>query len=242
MFSHAVSRLTGFMFGGTCFLCRGRASRPGPDGLLCEACDADLPRLLSPACPRCALASPGAAVCGRCLADAPAYDATYAALAYVFPVDVLVHALKFGGELALAPLLGGLVAERARPAGRIDVIVPVPLSIARLRNRGYNQAMEIARCVGQALRAPIQPQLCERTRDTPAQTGLAWPERTRNLRSAFRCRTSLEGAVVGVVDDVMTTGATLAEIAKSLKGAGAARVINLVAARTFPPAEGPPAG
>ena len=237
MLSRTVRGLAGFVFGGTCFLCRGRASRSSREGLLCEACDADLPRLSAPACPRCALGSPGEAVCGRCLADPPAYDATYAALAYRFPVDVLIHALKFRGELALAPLLGGLLAECARAGWPADAIVPVPLSAARLRERGYNQAMEIARPVGEVLRVPVEARLCERTRDTPAQTELVWAERARNVRGAFRCSAPLDGAVIAVVDDVMTTGATLAEIAKALKAAGAARVFNIVAARAFPPSD-----
>jgi len=234
MISRAASRLAGFVFGGTCFLCRGRATRPGPRGLLCEACDADLPRLPGSVCPSCALTSSGGSVCGRCLADPPAFDATYAALVYRFPVDVLIRAFKFGGELALAPLLGELLAERARHAGRVDLITPVPLAPARMRSRGYNQAMELARPVADALRSPLDARLCERARDTPAQAELAWQERAHNVRGAFRCRAPLEGAVVAVVDDVMTTGATLAELAKALKAAGAARVLNLVAARTFP--------
>src|SRR6059058_1765606 len=110
------------LFGGSCFLCRGRA-----DDLICADCDADLPRLDFPLCPRCALASPGGALCGRCLSASPAYDATRAALAYDFPADALVHALKFRGELALAPLLAALLAERARTE-RVDLVTAVPLS------------------------------------------------------------------------------------------------------------------
>ena len=87
-----------FLFGGRCYLCRGRSR-----GVLCADCDAELPRLRMPLCPRCALASPGGALCGRCLAEPPAYDATLAALAYEFPADALIQALKFRGELALAP-------------------------------------------------------------------------------------------------------------------------------------------
>ncbi len=237
MISRAVTRLAGFVFGGTCFLCRGRTIRPGLCGLLCDACDADLPRLPGSVCPRCALASSGGAVCGRCLAAPPAYDATYGALVYRFPVDVLIRAFKFEGELALAPLLGGLLAERARDAGRVDLVTPVPLASARMRSRGYNQAMELARPVAEALGSPLDARLCERTRDTPAQTDLAWRDRAHNVRGAFCCRAPLEGAVVAVVDDVMTTGATLTEVARALKAAGASRVLNFVAARTFPPAE-----
>jgi predicted amidophosphoribosyltransferase len=97
------------LFGGTCFLCRGAAR-----AILCKACDADLPRLAPPRCPRCALESPRAEVCGRCLSEAPHYDATVAALAYEFPADALVHALKFRGELALRACLEVLLRSPNR--------------------------------------------------------------------------------------------------------------------------------
>jgi ComF family protein len=212
------------LFGGSCFLCRGAARE-----LLCGACDADLPRLAQPLCPRCALESPRGELCGRCLSQAPAYDATQAALAYEFPADALVQALKFRGELALAPLLAALLAERVRAQG-VDMVVPVPLSAERLRRRGYNQAVEIARHVPGGR---LELALCERTRDAPPQTELPYDARQRNVRGAFRCTRSLDGATVAVVDDVMTTGATLDEIARTLKGAGAQRVVNWVVARTF---------
>lgn len=230
----ALSRVATSLFGGACFLCRGAAS-----GLLCAACDADLPRLSGPLCPRCALESPAGAVCGRCLSRAPHYDATVAALAYRFPADVLVHALKFEGELALAPLLGGLLeaAVAAAPPARVDVVVPVPLSPRRLRERGGNQAMELARPAAKAAGARLEPGLCERVRDTPPQLGLPLAGRATNVRGAFACPRLVAGLSVAVVDDVMTTGATLDEIARTLKAAGAARVVNWVVARTPPPEE-----
>ncbi len=217
------------LFGGSCFLCRGAA-----EGLICAACDADLPRLAGPLCPRCALESRAGATCGRCLARSPQFDATVAALGYRFPADVLVHALKFQGELALAPLLGGLLAQAVAVAAplRIDVISPVPLSAARLAERGYNQAMEIARVLARATRARLDPSLCERTRDTHAQVGLPLPEREANVRGSFHCPRMLGGMSIAVVDDVMTTGATLDEVARTLKAAGAASVVNWVVART----------
>ena len=220
--------LSNLLFGGSCFLCRGAAH-----GILCPACDADLPRLAGTLCPRCALPSPGAAVCGRCLADAPHYDATVAALAYRFPADTLVHALKFRSQLALAPLMGDLLIEAIRE--RIDLVVPVPLSRERLRERGYNQAAEIARHVARERRARLELTIVIRERDTRAQADLPWSDRARNVRGAFRCERSLDGAAIAVVDDVMTTGATLDELAATLKRAGAARVVNWVVARTFPP-------
>lgn len=220
--------LSNLLFGGSCFLCRGAAR-----GILCPACDADLPRLAGTLCPRCALPSPGSALCGRCLADAPHYDATVAALAYRFPADTLVHALKFRSQLALAPLMGDLLIEAIRE--RIDLVVPVPLSRERLRERGYNQAAEIARHVARERRARLELTVVVRERNTRAQADLPWSDRARNVRGAFRCERSLDGAAIAVVDDVMTTGATLDELAATLKRAGAARVVNWVVARTFPP-------
>jgi ComF family protein len=215
-------RLLSALFGGSCFVCRGAAR-----GLLCGACDAELPRLERALCPRCALESPGAALCGRCLREPPAYDATVAALAYEFPADVLVQALKFRGELALAPFLACLMNVDGR---KVDRVIPVPLSRDRLRQRGYNQAAEIARALPGV---KLDVLACERTRESPPQMELPYDERRKNVRGAFRCARSLVGAHVAVVDDVMTTGATLDELARTLKQAGALSVTNWVVARTL---------
>ena len=215
------------LFGGACYVCRGRAR-----GILCDACRAELPRLEGALCPRCALPSPGAALCGRCLAEPPAYDATVAPLAYDFPADALVHALKFRGELSLAPFLARILKEGLSAQERIDLVIPVPLAPARLRSRGYNQALEIAR----HLPGELDFACCVRERDATPQMELPWAARRRNVRGAFACRRALGGACVAVVDDVMTTGATVDEMARALKRAGAARVVNWVVARTLPPA------
>ena len=232
MLGKLLRRFANLTFGGSCYLCRGAAG-----DVLCAASDADLPRLAAHTCPRCALAAPEGALCGRCLAQPPAYDETVAALAYAFPADVLVQALKFRSELALAPLLGGLLAARLPRGVRVDFILPVPLSAARLRQRGFNQALEIARHVAAATGCALAPQLAQRGRDTPPQVDLPRGERARNVRGAFRCTRALERAEVALVDDVMTTGATLHELAATLKRAGAARVVNWVVARTPPPAD-----
>jgi ComF family protein len=216
------AHLARLLFGGTCFLCRGAAS-----GTLCAECDADLPRLAPSTCPRCALDSPSGAVCGRCLAQPPSYDATVAALGYAFPADTLVHALKFRGELALAGLLSSCLRERVSLQG-IDCIVPVPLSSERLRERGYNQALEIARHLG----GKLEPDAVARSRDAPPQAGLDREARRRNVRGAFRCQRSFAGERIALVDDVMTTGATLDALAAALKDAGAASVTNWVVCRT----------
>ena len=230
MLAQAGRRFAGLFFGGSCFLCRG-----GADALLCERCDADLPRVGRELCPRCALASPAGALCGRCLARAPAFDATVAALDYRFPADVLVQALKFRSELALAQLFGALLAQRAAAAERVDLVMPVPLFPRRLRERGFNQALEIARHAVRTTGGRLEASLCERIVDTPPQLDLPIEARAKNVRGAFRCATLLAGKRVAVVDDVMTTGSTLDELAATLKRAGAERVVNWVVARTPPP-------
>jgi ComF family protein len=232
MLGGLAQRIGSLVFGGRCYLCRGAAG-----GVLCECCDADLPRLAGARCPRCALASSADGPCGRCLARPPSYDATVAALDYDFPADVLVQALKFRGELALAPLLGGLLAARLPQAARPDFVLPVPLAAARLRARGFNQALEIARELVRGTGLRLAPRLAERARDALPQVELPHAARARNVRGVFRCTASLEGAEVALVDDVMTTGATLEELAATLKRAGAARVVNWVVARTPAPGD-----
>jgi ComF family protein len=128
----------------------------------------------------------------------------------------------------------GVILGQCIAGQDVDSVIAVPLSADRLRSRGYNQAVEIARHVA---RRSVELDLCVRERDTPAQMDLPYAERRRNVRGAFRCTRALPGASVAVVDDVMTTGATLDEIASVLKRAGAARVVNWVVARTFPPAD-----
>ncbi len=227
--TRGAAALAGRLFGGTCYLCRGQSP-----GLLCDACIADLPYLARPRCPQCALPSREGLPCGRCIGDPPSYDATTAVFAYTFPADVLVQGLKFRGELALAALLAEELHSELRtlPAETVDMIVPVPLHDVRLGQRGYNQSMEIARRLATRMGLPVLPDLCTRVRQTAAQVDLPWKERRENVRNAFSCRSSMDGKRVAVVDDVMTTGATLGEVASTLKRFGAARVVNWVVART----------
>jgi ComF family protein len=217
-----------------CELC----AAPSGALLLCSACLHSLPRL-GPACPVCALPTPDGEVCGRCLAHPPPFAATVAAFAYAFPVDRLMHAFKYHGRLALAEwAAGAILAERARrcPALPPDRLIALPLSRERQRERGYNQAYEIARAVARQLRAPLIRHGIRRDRASPPQAALPWSERAKNVRGAFACELDLTEMTVAVIDDVMTTGASLAELAKTLKAAGATRVENWVVARTLPPA------
>ncbi len=213
--------------GGDCLLC---GEESGPE-LLCAACAAELPALAEH-CPQCALPSPAGAVCGSCLDRPPHYDRTLALWRYEFPCDRLVQALKYRARLALSGFFARSLASRPLP--EVDLIVPMPLHPKRLAERGFNQALEIARGLARRLGRPIEPRGVLRVKDTPPQTRLPYEERAKNVRGAFLCKLDLSGASVAVVDDVMTTGATLNELARALKRAGATRVENFVIARTVP--------
>lgn len=198
-----------------------------------------------PRCPCCAnplgLEEPPGQACGACLADEPAYDATVVAVDYAAPLDGLVLGLKFGARLPLAPWCAGLLRDAvlARPDLVLpDLLCPVPLGPRRLRERGFNQALEIARPLASAVGVALQPRLVTRAVETAAQSGVAPRERAANIRGAFELAPDMadkiQGRHVGVVDDVMTSGHTLNELAATLKAAGAARVSNFVFARTPP--------
>jgi ComF family protein len=215
-----------------CELCAGHSGT----SLVCLACMRDLPRI-EPACPVCALPAPGGATCGSCLAHPPPYDATTSAYAYAFPVDRLVQAFKYQGRLALAEWCAdAIVMARARTALPVpDYVVAMPLAADRQRERGFNQAAEIARALAARVDAIRIDAGVRRIRATAPQATLPWDERATNIRGAFACTFDLTGVHVAVVDDVMTTGATLAEFARTLKAAGAAHIENWVVARTPPP-------
>ncbi len=159
-----------------------------------------------------------------------------AACDYAAPLDSLVLQLKFGAQLALAPWMARVLRDAVTLAAPVlpDVLCPVPLGPARLVERGYNQALEVARPLARALRVAVAPRLLQRVRETQAQSNAAPGERKKNVRGAFGVDGDVRGRHVGVVDDVMSSGHTLDEVATVLKRAGAARVTNFVFARTPP--------
>jgi ComF family protein len=224
----ALTALRG-LFPQDCVLC----GDPGGTHLLCDACHASLPRP-GACCERCAMPGPAGQVCGRCLRRPPHFDATTAALLYDFPADRLVHALKYRAQLPVAGYFAATLAQALEVAPDIDLVVAMPLHPRRLCVRGFNQAAEIGRRLAHRLRLPFSHTAIQRTRDTPPQTDLPVARRRANVRGAFSAAASLSGANIAVVDDVMTTGATADEVARVLKGAGAARVEHWVVARTWP--------
>lgn len=196
-------------------------------------------------CPRCGLAQQHAAtLCGGCVVEPAVFRRTVVGLDYVFPWNRLITRLKFGNAPELAPMLARRLLRAVQadtptdPA--VQAVLAVPLSQARLQQRGYNQAWELARPVARALGLPLRADVLTRWRDTPQQAKLNRQERANNLRAAFwiepAARGWLQGQHLALVDDVMTTGATATEVTRTLLAGGAASVDLWVLARTPPDA------
>ena len=213
-----------------CVLC----AAPSHARMVCRDCLASLP-LLRAHCLRCALPLPSPGVCGRCLGSEPHFDGAFAAYEYRFPVDRLVQRFKYGGDLAIGRWLALELAQRVRDEPRPQLLLPMPLTPARLRSRGFNQAAQIARVVAASLGVATRMRAVERVRESPSQSGLGRRARRANLRGAFRCRAPLRGSHVVLVDDVITTGASADAVCAVLKRAGAARVDVWALARTPEP-------
>jgi ComF family protein len=213
---------------GSCLLCASNSAT----SLLCPACTADLPQLPAALCPQCGEETTLGERCGACLKDPPAFARTIALFRYEFPVDRLIQALKYGHQLALAAWLGHRLGERL-VAEDYDLLLPLPLHPSRLRTRGFNQSLEIARVTSKALAIPMNPAILTRIRATPPQAELPLKERGRNVRGAFECARDLAGKRILLVDDVMTTGSTLREAARILKLHGAGQITVAVAARAL---------
>ncbi|MFT4257702.1 MAG: ComF family protein [Pseudoxanthomonas sp.] len=211
-----------------CLLCH-EAGTNGRD--LCRACTTALPWNRS-ACLRCALPLPVAGVCGHCLHQPPPLAQAHAAFVYGFPLDRLAPRFKFHHDLAAGQLLAGLMADAFAALPRPEALLPVPLHRRRLRRRGFDQALELAKPLSRVLNLPLRADLLRRHRATAAQSELDAVARQRNLRDAFvvETRQRLPQHVV-LVDDVMTTGATLHAAANALLRAGVARVDAWVCAR-----------
>lgn len=231
LFSPLLDRLP-----SQCAVCRAWPSQP-----VCDACVARFAPP-TPRCGTCALPVPaGVPRCGECVRHPPPLDACLAACTYAWPWPGTIGEFKFQGHAGWAGPFATLMRSMpwAEPAvERADLVLPMPLSTARLRQRGFNQALELARRLAPA---KTDATLLLRTRDTPAQSGLGRAERLRNLRGAFAVEPLRAAAVRGkhilLIDDVMTSGASVFTAAQVLKTAGAARVTALVLARTDPPGE-----
>jgi ComF family protein len=222
-----------FLLPGACLLCGARLPAGGD---ICTGCDAELPRP-GPTCACCAAPLPHSPRldlrCARCQQTPPAFDRTVALFSYAAPIDRLILRLKYHGDLSLARVLGSRLGATltAQSVAIPDVIVPVPLHVARLRERGYNQALELARPIAKRLNVPVDYRSITRVRATAPQIDMDHDARRMNVRRAFRANADFTGQRVAIVDDVMTSGHTVNAVAAALRKAGAAEVAVWIVAR-----------
>ena len=213
-----------------------------PVPFFCRACWAQVAALGGPACPRCgkpfaaatALAYSPGHLCEACRKRPPAYTQAWSAFRYAPPLQEAIHLFKYRGKVSLAKALGELM-QAAGPPASVDVLMPIPLHPARLREREFNQALLLADRLGAAWRLPVSCHNLSRIRLTASQTELSRAARLKNLRRAFALRRPEEvaGRRVLLIDDVFTTGTTVNECAKTLRKAGAADVYVFTLARTL---------
>jgi len=217
-----------------CLLCTARVAANVD---FCPGCERSLPWSRW-ACPRCAapdsVVDTLEAVCGECQKKPPAYAYARAPFRYAPPVDRLIQNLKYHGRLEFSRVLGKYLAGYLQNLNDPppDVIVPVPLHTSRLRSRGYNQSLEIARTVSKYLALPLNWSDAERTRDTAPQTELPRDKRRKNVRGAFKSSVAFSGQRVAILDDVMTSGHTVNALAESLLRSEALEIRVWVVART----------
>ncbi|MGQ0696621.1 MAG: ComF family protein [Panacagrimonas sp.] len=194
------------------------------DGV-CAACRSELP-WNTICCPRCAQPLPAPALCAACLKHPPSFDSAWTAFVHLDPVRHGIHRLKYAAQFDQGRLLGRLMAwQLARRAAPLpDLVIPVPLRRTRLYSRGYNQTLELGRALESVLRFHIDADAAQLVRTPQEQIGQTAAQRRRNLRGAFRIERDLSGLHVALLDDVMTTGATLDALARAARKAGAARI------------------
>lgn len=224
------------LFPSSCLLC----SAPGDANLaLCSACYVELPHLQN-ACYRCGQTLSPTAIsgieCGHCLHHPPAFDRTLALFDYQAPLNRLITRLKFAADLKSAKLLGSLLAQRVQYVYQNtsipELIIPMPLHYLRLRERGFNQSIELARPIAKLLNIPLQFTNCQRHYATLAQTQLPLAQRQKNVRHAFSIQDNLQGKYVAIVDDVVTSAATVNMLSQALCQAGATQIDVWCVART----------
>ncbi len=221
----------------TCLLCVGRLEPDNGDASLSDACQSNMTALGDAFCRRCAQPYPTPYatdhLCGQCLQRPPPFSCVHATGRYLGGIAEAIHRLKYRNQLPLAKPLSGRLTRMLSdvPGNRPELIVPVPLHPRRLRQRGYNQALELSRPLASTLGIPIDAQVLQRTRHTPSQQGLSAAERRGNLRNAFQLSCPVENRNILLIDDVMTTGETVRECARVLLAGGAAEVRVAVIAR-----------
>lgn len=209
------------------------ADADGGDLAICSACTKDLPWHSQTACPQCALPTYDNQLCGDCLQSPPAFDGTRALFRYDYPLNAMLQRYKYQQTLQLAKTFSQLIADNLSESSHFDRIIPMPLHPKRLAERGFNQSLEIAKQLAKKLNLQLDTSSCKRIKWSPPQASLPLKARIKNMRGAFACDEDLSKQRVLLLDDVMTTGASLHELASTVKSAGASHVECWVVARTL---------
>jgi ComF family protein len=224
----ASERLLDRLLPARCALCADSCTQ-----VVCAPCEGDLVRVVDQSCPRCKLPSSNSEVCGRCLRYPPKWERLSATFMYEFPLDRLIVGAKHGRYWGTFDWAAKLVG--AWPFVANSTLIPVPASPERLVERGYNQATLLAKSLAKRFDVRVDNDAIVRIRETGSQANRNWVERRKNVKHAFAATRSLAAESVVLVDDVLTTGATLNECARAAIDAGATRVDALVIARANPP-------
>ena len=222
-----LSRLAALVLPPACPLCR-RTLPLAWEEPFCVACLSGFPPLPEVSCPRCALPFPSQVgaphLCGRCSRKTPPFSAVYAVGLYEENLRRVVQQFKFNRHIGLDRPLGQLLVRQLPPGHAFDLIIPVPLHPRRLRERSYNQSLLLAREVGRLLKLPVAANLLQRTLDTESQRQFSAIARERNIRRAFSLPRQLNGEKILLIDDVMTTGATVSACSRELLRGGGEEV------------------
>jgi len=213
-----IGRLLAVLTPGACLLCGSNA--PG-NNALCPDCREDMPQNTS-ACPHCGLPLLRAGFCPDCLRNPPAFDRTITAYIYRYPVNVLIRSMKYQQNLNAIRALGlGLAEIIKKENGTLpECLIPVPLHLSRLISRGFNQSQELSLILAKELHLPIDFSLIRRIRPTTPQFKLLPKQRQKNVKGAFKLLKEPNYKSIAIVDDIITTGATLSELSRTLKAAG----------------------
>ena len=226
------------IFKQNCVLCASCIeSNIANNHAVCKPCLNDLPWHPNTSCLQCGLASTGTGlntiICGSCLNNPPDFDVTKAVFLYAYPIDAMMQRYKYGSLLNLGDTFGEFLAEKTA-LENVDLVIPMPMHPQRLKERGFNQALEIAKVLTKNCKGKLNYKSAERQTLTPPQASLPLKERVKNIKGAFKVNGDFTEKRIAIVDDVMTTGASLNELAKTLKKAGASHVECWVIARTLP--------
>jgi ComF family protein len=230
------------VFPPVCPICQTLLNGKGNDLLLCPTCRTAIKPIHPPYCPRCGLPVPSGDeegyLCGPCLKERRHFEVHRSSGLYEGALKEAIHTFKYGGVFPYVRVFGDLLQPTLQILSRdhpVDVMIPVPLHIRRLRERGFNQALLLVRELSKRTGIPYEERALKKIKDTPVQIALKKRERKKNLTGAFQVQNqgAIQGKAVVLVDDVYTTGATVNECSRTLLRAGAERVAVLTVARAL---------